>query len=157
MLTTPGTKFCESCLNTALKKCFNSYSQSNLLIFVKIHGFCFYSMSEGFTGGSVGKNLPSNSRDTGSIPRSGSSPGDGNGNPLQNSCLRNPTDSETWQATFHKVAKGWTWPSMHKLGSPFLKAHRKWASQPEKREFQNRRSVVTRKCKACSRKQAWTP
>ena len=145
MLTTSGTKFCESLLSTALKKCFNSYSQSNLFIFVKIPGFCFYSMSEGFPGGSVGKNLPSNSRDTGSIPRSGSSPGEGNGNPLQYSCLRNPTDSETWRATVHEVAKNWTWLSVHNLSSHFLKAHRKRASQPEKREFQNLRSVVTRK------------
>ena len=62
-------------------------------------------MSEGFPGGSVGKNPPSNSRDAGSIPGSGSSPGEGNGNPLQYSCPRNPTDSETWKATVHEVAE----------------------------------------------------
>ena len=35
--------------------------------------------------------------------------GEGNGNPLQNSCLENPTDREVWWATFHRVAKNWTW------------------------------------------------
>ena len=44
----------------------------------------------GFPGGSVLKNLPTNAGDTGSIPGSGRSPGEGNGNPLQCSCLGNP-------------------------------------------------------------------
>ena len=43
--------------------------------------------------------------DLGSIPGSGRSPGDGNGNPLQYSCLENPMDRGTWQATAHRVAK----------------------------------------------------
>ena len=47
-------------------------------------------------------------RDAGLIPGLESSPGEGNGNPLQYSCLRNPTDSETWRATVHEVAKSWT-------------------------------------------------
>ena len=50
---------------------------------------------EGFPCGTVVKNPPANagdSRDTGSIPGSGSSPGKGNGNPLQYSCLENPMD-----------------------------------------------------------------
>ena len=41
----------------------------------------------------------------GSIPGSGKSPGEGNGNPLQYSCLGNPTDRGAWQATVHGVAK----------------------------------------------------
>ena len=48
------------------------------------------------------KTLPANAgdvRDLGSIPRSGRSPGGGHGNPLQNSCLENPTDREAWPAT----------------------------------------------------------
>ena len=40
------------------------------------------------------------------IPRSGSSPGEGNGNPLQYSCLGKPMDRGAWQATVHGVAKG---------------------------------------------------
>ena len=54
------------------------------------------------------KNLPANSgdrRDTGSIPGLGRSPGGGNGNPLQYSCLENPMDRGGWWATFHGVAK----------------------------------------------------
>ena len=44
----------------------------------------------GFPGGSVVKNMPANEEDIGLIPGSGRSPGEGNGNPLQYSCLRNP-------------------------------------------------------------------
>ena len=46
--------------------------------------------------------------DTGSIPRSGGSPGEGNGNPRQCSCLGNPMDRGAWRATVHGVAKSWT-------------------------------------------------
>ena len=57
------------------------------------------------------KNLPAkagDARDAGSIPGSGKSPGEGNGNPLQYSCLGNPMDRGAWQATVHGVAKSWT-------------------------------------------------
>ena len=56
-------------------------------------------------------NLPANAgniRDTVLIPGSGRSPGDGNGNPLQYSCLGNPADRGTWQATVDEVSKSWT-------------------------------------------------
>ena len=59
----------------------------------------------------VVKNLPANAgdiRDAGSIPGLGRSPGDGNGNPLQYSCLENPVDREAWRATVHRVAKSRT-------------------------------------------------
>ena len=45
------------------------------------------------------KNLPANAEDEGSIPGSGRSPGEGNGNPLQYSCLGNPMDRGAWRAT----------------------------------------------------------
>ena len=48
----------------------------------------------GFPGGSVVKNPPINAGDVGLIPGSGRSPGEGNDNPLQYSCLRNPMDKE---------------------------------------------------------------
>ena len=54
------------------------------------------------------KNLPANagdSRDKGSIPGSGRFPGEGNGNPLQYSCLENPMNRETWLATVHGRAE----------------------------------------------------
>ena len=53
------------------------------------------------------KNLPANTEE-GLIPRSGRSPGEGNGNPLQYSCLGNPMDRGAWWATVHEVAKSWT-------------------------------------------------
>ena len=54
------------------------------------------------------KSLPANAQDTGLSPGSGRSPGGGNGNPLQYSCLRNPLDRGNWQATVHGVAKSQT-------------------------------------------------
>ena len=57
--------------------------------------------STGFPGGSVVKSQPANARDTGSIPDPGRSPGEGNGNPLQYSCLGNPMDRGAWWATVH--------------------------------------------------------
>ena len=53
----------------------------------------------GFPEGSVVKNLPASSGDTGLIPGSVRSPGEGNSNRLQYSCLGNPMDREAWQAT----------------------------------------------------------
>ena len=47
--------------------------------------------------------------DMGSISGSGSSPGEGNGNPLQYSCLENSMDRGAWQDTVHGVAKSQTW------------------------------------------------
>ena len=49
-----------------------------------------------FPGGSERKASACNAGDLGSIPGSGRSPGEGNGNPLQYSCLENPMDREAW-------------------------------------------------------------
>ena len=54
------------------------------------------------------KRLPRNVGDLGSVPGSGRSPGEGNGNPLQCSCLENPTDRGAWRSTVHGVAKSQT-------------------------------------------------
>ena len=62
----------------------------------------------GFLGGSVVKNLPANAGDMGSISGLGISPGEGNGNPLQYSCLKNSIDRRAWQATVHSFVKSWT-------------------------------------------------
>ena len=56
-------------------------------------------------GGSDGKESACNARDQGSIPGLGRSPGEGNGNPLQYSCLENSMDGRAWQATVHGVTK----------------------------------------------------
>ena len=62
----------------------------------------------GFPGGSVAKNPPANAGDTGLIPGSGRSPGEGNGSPLQYSYLENPMDRRAWWTTVREVAKSWT-------------------------------------------------
>jgi len=59
----------------------------------------------GFPYGSLIKNPPANAGDAGSIPGSGRCPGEGNGNPLQYSCLGNPMDRGAWEATVHGVTK----------------------------------------------------
>ena len=55
--------------------------------------------AKGFPGGSVVKNPPAKTGDVGLIPGLGRSPREGNGNPLQYSCLENPMDRGAWQAT----------------------------------------------------------
>ena len=68
-------------------------------------------MLGGFPGGTEVKNPPANAgdaRDTGSIPESGRSPGEGNSNPLQYSYPENPMDRGAWQAIVHGVAESRT-------------------------------------------------
>ena len=65
-------------------------------------------MSVGFSGGSVVKDLSANAGDAGLIPGTGISLGEGNGNPLQYSCLGNPMDRGTWYVTVHGVTKSQT-------------------------------------------------
>ena len=59
----------------------------------------------GFPPGSVDKESTCNAGDLNLIPGWGRSPGEGNGNPLQCSCLGNPMDREAWQATVYGVSK----------------------------------------------------
>ena len=79
----------------------------------------------------VVRNLPANARDTGSISEEGRSPGGGHGNPLQYSCLENPTDKAAWQATVHRLSKSrtqlrrlctymWPFPQKPSLPVPIL-------------------------------------
>ena len=66
---------------------------------------------DGFPGGAEVKNSPANAgnaRKAGAIPGLGRSPGEGNGNPLQYSCLENPMDEGAWWATVHRVTKSQT-------------------------------------------------
>ena len=58
-----------------------------------------------FPGGLEGKASACNAGDRGSIPGSGRSPGEGNGNPIQYSCLENPMDRGVWWATVHGVTR----------------------------------------------------
>ena len=59
-----------------------------------------------FPGSSVVKNLPANSGDAGLIPGLGRSPGEGNGNPFQYSCLGHPMNRGAWRTIVHGIAKG---------------------------------------------------
>ena len=62
-------------------------------------------MTNGFSDGSVVKNLPANAGDAGLNPGLGNSPGEGNSKPLQDSCLGNPMDQGAWTTTVHEVAE----------------------------------------------------
>ena len=61
----------------------------------------------GSPAGSVVKNLPADAGDASLIPSLGRSLGEGDGNPIQNSCLGNSMDRGAWQATVHGVTKSW--------------------------------------------------
>ena len=81
------------------------------LLYFRCHSIFYhnyYLLCFGFPGGSDGKESICNVGDLGLIPGSGRSPGEGNGNPLQYSCLENPMDGGAWQATVHGVAKSQT-------------------------------------------------
>ena len=69
----------------------------------------------GFPGGSDGKESACNAGNPGSIPGSGRSPGEGNSNPLQYSCLENSMDRGAWWATVHEVPRSWTLLSKHQM------------------------------------------
>ena len=104
LFATPGTTACQACLSFTISRnllklmSIESVIPSNHLI------FCHLLLP----GGSYGKVSACNVRDPGSIPRSGRSSGEGNGNPLQYSCLENSMDGEAWWSTVHGVTKSWT-------------------------------------------------
>ena len=68
----------------------------------------FHVQCKNFPDGSMVKNLPANAGDLDSIPGSGRSPGEGNGKPLQYSCLENPMDKGAWWTTVRGVTKSQT-------------------------------------------------
>ena len=85
----------------------------------------YFPLSEAYQVVLMEKNLPVNTgdgdiRDVGSIPGSGRSPGGGNDNPLQYSCLENPMARGAWWATVHGVTKSWTQLNIHTDNDEFL-------------------------------------
>ena len=70
-----------------------------------------YGVIQGFPGGAVVKNPAADQGDAGdegSVPGSGRSPEEGNGQPLQYSCLGKPMNRGAWWVTVHEAAKSWT-------------------------------------------------
>ena len=81
---------------------------------LSLYLFLFYNLFSSVSQAALVKNPLANAgdrREAGLIPEEGRSPGGGNGNPLQYSCLENPTDRVAWWATVHGIAKSKTWLS----------------------------------------------
>ena len=81
------------------KKCIHKYNSWRLHKVFNVKEFM------AFTCSSVSKESACNAGEPGSIPGSGRTPGEGNGNLLQYSCLENPMDRGAWRATVHSVAR----------------------------------------------------
>ena len=96
-----GISFCSTL------KCFVKVWWMNRVTFVQ-DVYLILNKFMDFPRGSDGKVSAYNAGDLGSIPGWGRSPGEGNGNPLQDSCLENPMDGGAWWATVHGVAKSRT-------------------------------------------------
>ena len=106
----PGTKIPCAAQHSQKKK-----TKTTMPAWSKWHLKYRLNVYVGFWGGSVVKNPPTNTGDTGSIPGSGRFSGEGNGNPFQYSCLGNPMDRGAWGATVHGITKSRTWLStIHK-------------------------------------------
>ena len=83
------------------------------------------------------KNWPATLADSGLIPQSGRSPGEGNDNPLWYSCLGNPMDREAWQATVHEVAK--MLDTIERLNSKRVDLKRSHLKKKKKKHFKRLR------------------
>ena len=79
--------------------------QNNQLVFLFMFICPCYNLEMSFLHSSVSKESAYNARDLDSVPRLGRSLGEGNGNPLQYSCLENPMDREAWRAIVHGIAR----------------------------------------------------
>ena len=75
----------------------------------RLRDFHFHFIPLGFSYDSDSQESSCNEGEVGLIPGSGRSPGEGNGNSFQYSCLENPMDRGALLATVHGVAKSWTW------------------------------------------------
>ena len=122
---TKNSQFCSSCSNwTVIQILLINWSHKGItcprhhprssptkVILLSFWSHFLLTRSSGFPGGSVVKNPPAMAGDVGLIPGSGRSPGEGNGNPLQYSCLGNPMDKEAWQLQSMGLQKSQIWLS----------------------------------------------
>ena len=125
LLAVSGFELCESCL---LLSVLLLHSHRNRLVSQRVVSL----------GGSDGKESAYNAGDLGSIPRSssipglgaipglGRSPGEGNGNPLQYSCLENSMDRGAWRATVHRLANRHNWATNTQYRGLFSLRQKKW-------------------------------
>ena len=103
-----------------------------------------FSQKEGFTGCSLLKNPPANAGNSGSIPGSGRSPGEGNGNALQYSCLGNPMDRGACWVIVQGFAKSQTRLSTHTHRHAYSQGVIKVKRGHKGRPQSNRTTVLTR-------------
>ena len=90
------------------KECSSKPQSYNLAVVYLQLLLCVRNLYEGFPGGSDGKESACNAGDLGSVPGSGRSPEDENGNPLQYACLENSMGRGAWWAAVRGVTKSWT-------------------------------------------------
>ena len=83
---------CKAGVTTQISSCSGQFSELDMSTTMSWVRFFLW----GFPGGSEGKVSACNAGDLGSMPGSGRPPGEGNGTPLQYSCLENPMDREAW-------------------------------------------------------------
>ena len=88
---------------------YNLIKHISSIIYVCVCAYVCIHTHMGFPGGSDRKESAYNEGDLGLIPRWGRYPGEGNGYPVQYSCLENPMDRGAWWATAHEVTKSHTW------------------------------------------------
>ena len=103
--TNQSTSVLENSLEKATGWCVQKAQWSNALGFYFKDSYAALLTSQDFPGSSVSKESPCSAGDPGSIPGWGRSHGEGNGNPLQYSCLENPMDRGAWWATVHGVTR----------------------------------------------------
>ena len=95
-------------LRSQFGKFFNFTKNFMLVVKMKHCKIWMSKLRKGFPRSSIGKESACNAGDLGSIPGSGRYPGEGNGYPLQYSCLGNPVEKGVWWAAVHGITESWT-------------------------------------------------
>ena len=98
---------------------------SSTVAITSLRSDIYFIQARGFPDGSDGKESASNAEDLGSIPGLGRSPGEGNGYPLQYSCLENPMDRGAWRATVRGIARVGHYQSTNTFTFHFIQAELK--------------------------------